>query len=247
MTYPSGQQNPWGQPPGGGHPQQHPYEMAPLAPPPKSNAGWIVVALLLVVGLVGGVGALVLGANSGVSGSAMAASDAMTTTAPTTTTTTTTTKARPSAGAQLSYTEYEGPWNFKLGDVEMTADWSEGRDHTDCAPVEEDGALTALGCQYAVEMLLTAEGGAVKLTQFVLAMSDPAAAEHAADQIEETDLNVRPAGIIDDFETGKWKATSSKEFVVITLATATAAVRTELVQDYLRYRHGDITGAIAFR
>ncbi|MFD3511248.1 hypothetical protein [Nocardia sp. NPDC058666] len=248
MTYPSGQQDPgaWGQPQGYG-PVGYAQEVPPLGPPPKSNAGWIVIALIVVVGLVGGAGLLVWGARDGIAGTAVAASATATPTTKTAPTKTTTGKPTPKAGARLSYADYEGPWNFKMGDVAMTADWVEGRDHSGCAPVEKGGKLTGLGCQYATEMLLTAEGGAVKLKQFVLGMKDAAAAEAAADQIEEKDLNVRPGGIIDDFETGKWKASSSKEFVVITLATATASVDAALVDKYLRYRHTDIAAAIGFR
>ncbi len=243
MTYPQGQQDPWGQQPGG-----YAQEIPPLGPPPpKSNAGWIVIALVVVAGLIVGAG-LLISAGRDVAGTAVAASatgkpsDYTTSRKPTTTT-----KPAPKPAARLSYADYEGPWNFKLGDVEMKADWVEGRDHKDCAPIAKGGKLTGLGCQYATEMLLTAEGGAVKFTQFVLAMKDAAAAETAADQVEEKDLNVRAAGMIDDFATGKWKAGASKEFVVITLVTATSAVEEALVEKYLRYRHGDIVGAIGFR
>ncbi|MFD3706392.1 hypothetical protein ACFWUP_24895 [Nocardia sp. NPDC058658] len=245
MTYPHGQQHPaaWGQPQ---QPAAYAQEIPPLGPPPKkSNAGWIVIVLVLIAGLIVGAGLLV-SAGKSVAGSAVAASA---TGKPSSTTTgkPTTTTSKPKAGARLGYADYEGPWNFKLGDVQMHADWVEGRDHKNCAPVEKGGKLTGFGCQYASELLLTAEGGAVKITQFVLGMKDAAAAESSADKIEEKDLNVRAVGMIDDFETGKWKASSSKEFVVITLVTATAAVDAALVEKYLRYRHGDIVGAIGFR
>ncbi|WP_410871795.1 hypothetical protein [Nocardia sp. A7] len=245
MTYPSGQQDPaaWGQPPA-----TYAQEIAPLGPPPKSNAGWIVIALVVIAGLIVGAG-LLISAGSHVAGTAVAASATGKPSATSTTSAkpTTTTKPKPKAGGRLTYTDYEGPWNFKLGDVEMKADWVEGRDHNDCAPIAKGSKITGLGCQHATEMLLTAEGGAVKFTQFVLAMKDAAAAETAAEQIEEEDLNVRAAGMIDDFATGKWKAGASKEFVVITLVTATGAVEEARVEKYLRYRHGDIVGAIAFR
>ncbi|MFC6011893.1 hypothetical protein [Nocardia lasii] len=247
MTYPSGQQGPggWGQPTY--QPAQYAQEIPPLGPPSKkSNAGWIVVALIAVAGLVAGVGLLVSAGRDGVAGTAVAASPTLTP-ATTSASPTTTTKPKSAAASRFTYTDYEGPWDFQLGDVQMHADWADGRDHASCTPVEKGGKLTDLGCQYSTEMWLTAEAGAVKLTQFVLAMPDAATAETAADKIEEKDLNVRPGGIITDFETGKWKASSSKEFIIVTLVTATAAVEAALVEKYLRYRHGDTAGAIAFR
>lgn len=244
MTYPSGQQDPapWGQPPAA-----YAQEIPPLGPPPpKSNAVWIVIALVVVAGLIVGAG-LLISAGRDVAGTAVAASATGKPSTGSSTSAKPTTTTKPKAGARLSYADYEGPWNFKLGDVEMKADWVEGRDHKDCAPIAKGSKLTGLGCEYATEMLLTAEGGAVKFTQFVLAMKDATAAETAADQVEEKDLNVRAAGMIDDFATGKWKAGASKEFVVITLVTATGAVEEAVVEKYLRYRHGDIVAAIAFR
>ncbi|WP_446223941.1 hypothetical protein ACTWPB_01365 [Nocardia sp. IBHARD005] len=251
MTYPSGQQNPapWGQPGAyGPGPSAYAQEIAPLEPPPKSKAGWLVIALVAIAGLIVGTGLLISVGREGVAGTAVAASanakaPATTSTKPTTTTA----KPRPKPGARLSYADYEGPWNFKMGGVEMHADWVEGRDHDGCAAIEKGGRLTGLGCQYAAEMVLSAEGGGVKITQFVLGMRDAAAAEAAASQIEQKDLNVRPGTVIDDFATGKWKAGAEKEFVVVTLATATSAVDSALVEKYLKYRHTDIIGAILFR
>ncbi|MFC4124198.1 hypothetical protein [Nocardia rhizosphaerae] len=246
MTYPPGGQMPWGQPIQ--HTPPQPQEIPPLGPPPKSNAGWIVVAVVLVVGLLGGAGLLVLGTRDAVPGTAVAASGLVPATTTERTAPTTTTAKKPvSAGAKLSYTEYEGPWDFKLGDVELHADWVEGRDNDSCAPIERDGALTAAGCQYAAELVHSAESGGLRLTQFILAMPDAAAAKSAAADFDQKSLKPRAGTTIDDFATGKFKTGSQDQFVVITLATATSAVDEATVTKYLGYRHSDILGALLFR
>ncbi|KAF0836749.1 hypothetical protein [Nocardia caishijiensis] len=247
MTYPPEQQDPepWGQPSKETAYPQFPQEIPPLAPPPRnSGSAWIVIALVVVAGLVGGTGLLVWAGNDGVAGSAVAASA---TDVPSTRKTTTTEKPPSKAGERLSYTDYEGPWDFKFDNVELHADWVDGRDHTSCAPIENDGKLTQLGCRYAAEMVLSAEGGGIKFTQFILAMPNEAAAEAAADKIEDKDFDLRPGSYIKDFATGKWRAGAQAEFVVITLATATSAVDEATVDKYLRYRHTDIITAILFR
>ncbi|MEV0436043.1 hypothetical protein [Nocardia sp. NPDC050413] len=247
MTYPPQDPAPWGQPSKETAYPQFAQEVPPLAPPPRNSGGaWIVIALVVVAGLVGGTGLLVWAGNNGVDGSAVAASA---TDVPSTRKTTTSTTGKPpsKSGERLSYTDYEGPWDFKFDNVELQADWVDGRDHTSCAPIEHAGKLTELGCQYAAELVLSAEGGSLKFTQFILAMPDKATAEAAADKIEDKDFELRPGSYIKDFATGKWRAGSQAEFVVITLATATSAVDAATVEKYLRYRHTDIITAILFR
>ncbi|MFC9994107.1 hypothetical protein [Nocardia sp. NPDC127526] len=231
-----------------GYPQQPGYPPQP----PKSNTGLIVgIALGVVAVLAVAVGAIVVFARGGDSEQAAVASStttASTSAAPTTTrrTTTTTTKAAP-AGNHFSYTEYSGAWNFKLGDVALQADWVTGQDYTDCAPVEETGKLTSLGCQYSAELVWKAEGGDLMLTQYVLGMGDASKASGAEGQFDDKDIRLNPGSYIADWETGKWRDGSEKEFLVITFATATAAVDTDTVEKYLRYRHQDTIGALIFR
>ncbi|MEU4597753.1 hypothetical protein [Nocardia sp. NPDC023988] len=248
MTYPPQDPAPWGQPSKETAYPPFAQEVPPLAPPPRNSGGaWIVIALVVVAGLVGGTSLLVWAGNSGVAGSAVAASatDVPSTRKPTTTSTTG--KPPSKSGERLSYTDYEGQWDFKFDNVELHADWVDGRDHTSCAPIEHAGKLTELGCQYAAELVLSAEGGGLKFTQFILAMPDKATAAAAADKIEDKDFELRPGSYIKDFATGKWRAGSQAEFVVITLATATSAVDAATVEKYLRYRHTDIITAILFR
>ncbi|WP_157554804.1 hypothetical protein [Nocardia crassostreae] len=236
-----------------GYPQQG-YPQQPGYPPPqprKSNTGMIVgIAVGVVALLAVAVGAIVVFTGGDDSGRTTVASATTTTTssAPTTTrrTTTTTTKAAP-AGGHFSYTEYSGAWNFRLGDVALQADWVTGNDYSDCAPVEETGKLTSLGCQYSAELVWQAEGGALMLTQYVLGMGDAAKASGAEGQFDDKDIRLNPGSYIADWETGKWRDGSEKEFLVITFATATAAVDADTVEKYLRYRHQDTVGALMFR
>lgn len=194
----------------------------PTPPPPKSNTG-------LILGIVFGVVALLV-ISAGIVVVATRDSGSETTAAATTTpglvpaTTARTTAQAPTTSAspgvpgtsgKLSYNDYGGPWNFRFGEVELHADWVDGRDHADCSDIEVGGKLTSLGCSYAAEMVYKAEGGALMLTQFILGMSSTQQATAAPDSYTDEDLKLRPGTYIEDFSVGKWKDDAEKEFVVI--------------------------------
>lgn len=245
-----GQQQPDGPgfPPPPGFPQQPGY------PPqqPKSNTGLIIgVVLGAVVLLAVAVGAIVLvsGGDDATQADATSTTESPTlvpaTSAPPRTTATTS-KAAP-GGSRFSYTEYGKDWNFKLGDVALHATYVTGQDYDSCAPIEKAGKMTGLGCKRASSMAWKAENGGLMLTQLVLTMSDDAKASAAHNQFEDTDLELPDGSYIADFETGKWRDGSQSKFVVVTVATATAAVDEATVSKYLQYRNSDTIGALAFR
>ncbi len=151
------------------------------------------------------------------------------------------------ASGKFSYREQAKDWNFKLGDVQLHADWVEGRDDASCHDIEVNGKLTGLGCQYAAEMVYRSEGGGLMLTQYVLGMADADKARAAIGQYTDEDLEPRPGTYIEDFSVGKWKDDNEKQFLVITLVTTTAAVNEDTASKYLRYLHQDMLGALAFR
>ncbi|MEV0246587.1 hypothetical protein AB0H76_08380 [Nocardia sp. NPDC050712] len=152
-------------------------------------------------------------------------------------------------GDRFSYTEFGmDAWDFKLGTVELHAEWVEGRDYDSCRDVERDAKLTALGCQYASELVYRTENGALMLTQFVLTMPDEhTAAAAAQNKFAGKDLRLRPGAYVANYTLGKWKTEAKKNFVVVTVATATDAVAEATVDKYLRYRHTDTALALTFR
>lgn len=233
----------WGQPAPGGY---------PTPPPPKNNTGLIVGIVFGVIALLVIAGGIVVVATRDSGGDNQAAATSTpalvpATTDARTTTAAPTTSASPGTSGRLSYQEYGHDWNFKAGDVELHADWVEGRDHPSCADIEVGGKLTSLGCQYAAEMVYKAEGGSLMLTQFIVGMSSSEKAAAAPDAYTDDDLKLRPGTYISNFATGKWKDDAEKQFLVITFATATSSVDEDTVKKYLKYRHGDILGALAFR
>ncbi|MFE7742738.1 hypothetical protein [Nocardia sp. NPDC057455] len=268
MTYPSGSgfgggPAEHGKPDQAGHPPDwgsmsppsaypmQAWETPPLPPPPQRATGVIVALAVGVVAVLVAVG-IGVSANSRVQGHAQAAA----TSAEATTRAGSATSTRPAPTApggthpssgRLSYWEYAKDWDFRFDRVELHADWVDGRDHADCHPVEAAGKLTSLGCVYAAELVYRAEGGALMLTQLVLGMADQGRAAAAKDRFTDADLTLRPGTYIKGYATGKWKDGSEKEFVVVTLATATGAVDAPTVEKYLRYRHADTIGALAFR
>ncbi|MEV5837217.1 hypothetical protein [Nocardia sp. NPDC052112] len=253
---------PWGQPVDHpvhqgwgptGYPMAH-SSAPPPGPPPKSKSGVIAAVVLGLVAVLAVVGVgLVVG--TGRARDRPQASDALATVAPATsaphTNTPRTTAPPPGPGqpssGKLTYGDFAGDWNFKFDSVELHADWVEGRDHANCRDFEVDGKLTGLGCEYAAEMVYRAEGGGLRITQFVLAMSTEGQATAALGKFTDADLHLRPGTYIDNFVTGKWRDGTEKEFVVVTVATANAAVATDTVKRYLQYRHADTLGTLAFR
>lgn len=240
---------PPGFPPGAGYGQPQGF---PPPGPPKSKTGLIIgVVVAAIVVLAIGVGGIVLvskGDNSSQAAASSTPQASATTSAPLTTRTgaPTTSKAAP-AGKRFSYTEYGKDWNFKLGAVALQATYVSGRDYDSCAQIEKAGKLTGLGCRAASEMAWKAENGELMLTQLVLTMSDADKAAAASGNYDDTDV-VMPAGsYIADFETGKWIDGDQGTFLVITEATATAAVDEATVNKYLKYRSSDTLGALAFR
>lgn len=273
MSYPYGfgeqppRQDPaaWGQPVGDpahtgwdqtGYPMGYPVAPTPGRPPrpPKSRTGALVavaLGLVAVLTVVSVVLVVIVGRDKG----RPQAADATVTVVPATSaprsatqrpTTTTPRSGQPSSG-KLTYNDFAKDWNFKFDNVELHADWVEGRDHASCRDFEVDGKLTGLGCQYAAELVYRAEGGGLKITQFLIAMSDEGQAAAALGKFSDADLHLRSGTYIDHFVTGKWRDGNEKQFVVVTVATATGAVDVETVKKYLQYRHADTLGALAFR
>ncbi|QIS13334.1 hypothetical protein [Nocardia arthritidis] len=239
-------QQPSDQPQSEGNPA---YQAAPIypAPPRKSYTGALVAVAVLVVAALGvAIGFFAL---SDRNDSDTSAADTTTAAAPTISKPPAITAApgKPSAG-HLSYTEYGNKdWDFKYDDVTLHADWVDGRDYADCHPIEKQGKLTALGCQYAAELVYKAENGGLMLTQFILGMGDEAEAAAAVGKYTDKDLSLRKGTYIEHFTTGKWKDGSRKEFVVVTFATATGAVDPSMVQKYLHYRNADTLAALIWR
>ncbi len=238
----------WEQPGYGGYPPPQ---------PPKNNSGLIVgivfgvIALLVIAGGIAVVATRDSGTENHAGASSTPALVPASTEAGTTSAAPSTsapgTSAKPGTSGHISYQDYGKDWNFKAGDVELHADWVEGRDHPTCSDIEVGGKLTGLGCQYAAEMVYRAEGGSLMLTQFILGMSSADAAEAAPGQYTDADLKLRPGTYVDHFAVGKWKDDAEKEYLVVTFATATTSVDEETAKKYLKYRHGDILGALAFR
>lgn len=150
----------------------------------------------------------------------------------------------------FSYKEYGRDWDFSLDGVNLQASFISGVDHDGCGPVENDGALTKLGCREASEWAQKSLGGKLVTTHVVLTMKSPAAADRAtaADpmRITQESWRLRPVGFLAN-SPGVWKASSAGQFVVLTVVTYDESVPAKKGEKYLRYANGDIRGALLFR
>ncbi|MEC3953197.1 hypothetical protein VMT65_09175 [Nocardia sp. CDC153] len=244
----------YGQP--AGSPQGAGFGQQPGFPPPqqpKSNTGLIVgVAIGAIVVLAVAVGAILLVSKKSDSSSQADATTttttAVTTSAPATTRTTapTTSKAAP-AGRGFSYTEYGKDWNFKFNDVALQATYVTGKDYDTCAPIEDAGKLTSMGCKAASLMAWKSENGGLMLTQLVLTMTDADKARSAVDLFKDEDLVLPKGTYIADFDTGKWVDGNQSTFLVVTEVTTTSAVDEATADKYMHYRQTDTVAALGFR
>ncbi|AYF78299.1 hypothetical protein D7D52_35755 [Nocardia yunnanensis] len=233
-----------------GYGQQPGYGQPGFPPPRKSNTGLIIgIVLGAVVLLAIAAGAIVLVAKKDDSAQVAATTTtAAQLTAPATTRkgAPTTSKAAP-AGKRFSYTEYGKDWDYKFGGVALQAKYVSGRDYDTCAPIEDAGKLTGLGCKYASEMAWKSENGGLMLTQLVLTMADVDKAASAVDSFDDQDLVLPDGSYIADFEVGKWMNGEQGTFLVVTEVTTTAAVDEPTAEKYLENRHNDTVGALGFR
>ncbi|MFZ2510044.1 MAG: hypothetical protein WAW85_02990 [Gordonia sp. (in: high G+C Gram-positive bacteria)] len=223
----------------------------PPQPPKKSNPALKVTLGVVAVAVVAALVATIVYFASREKGDDTQAAGVTT---PNSTSATTTisssapsTSTSSSAGGKFTYTEFDGNWNFRLGDVALTAEWVKGADYNDCASFEEANKLTSLGCQYGSELVWKTENGNLFLTQYIMTMTDAGAASAAIGQFTDDDMKLAPGSYISGFETGKWKDSAEKSFLVVTIATATAGVSADTVSEYLKYRHSDSVGALTFR
>lgn len=219
-------------------------------PPPRRNntaliAGGVAGVVVLVVIAVALV--VVLNRHSGDDTSASPSSPSLVSATSSSSTTTTTTSSAGPSGGRFSYTEYSHDWNFTLGAVHLHADWVEGRDHSSCSDIENNGKLTGLGCQYAAEMVYKAENGGVMLTQYVLGTTGSEDSRKLATQYADDDLKMRPGSYIAHFAVGKWQTKSQGNFVVLTVVTATSAVTEDTASKFMHYMEADMASALLFR
>jgi len=150
------------------------------------------------------------------------------------------------SGDRLSYTEYAHDWDFAFDGVELSATYQNGWDYEDCSAVETEGALTALGCEYAFEVTHRAEDDQLYLTTLVLSMPDETTATQVAKDkaIVDGDFALQSESSLSDYSYGKWRTNSGSHFVVLTICTATDQVSEEKADEYLDNRAWDIAAAL---
>jgi len=251
------------------------------SPPPKKKAWGIIIALVVALVVLGGIGGTaLLFAGDGddetlsdetitaPSGDASedaeasgetdaptdaptdeptdAATDAATPTAPSEPSEPPATSAAP-AGAKLTSAEYQDDWNFRLGDRHEYASHIKGWDYSTCGPVEKNGRLTRLGCQYAVEVTYKALDSRLQLTNIFLAMPTEAKATKAASALTNDHFKIRSEAMIDDFTYGQWKSMVSTTFVVLTIVTAHDGVTRAQGERYLDDANSDFSAALIWR
>ncbi len=243
----------YGGPPGGGFPP--PGYGVPGGPPlPKSSNAPLITAISLGVVLMLGLATLVwfvVNRQNAATPVADASSEpsASASASPSPSPSPSASPSGTPPDERLSYTDYDEDWNFRLGGVQMSANYVDGWDHDTCEEFDANGTLTDLGCEYGVELAYEAEKGKLRFAHLILAMPDTDAAREAAEDgaMDDDDFSLNSKGYFSSFKYGKWASGNGGAFTVITVCTAKKSVGKKKADDYLHYAHTDMTGALTFR
>ncbi|GAA5142810.1 hypothetical protein GCM10023340_06940 [Nocardioides marinquilinus] len=155
--------------------------------------------------------------------------------------------ADPPAVEPFSFTEYGDDWRFRLGDVQLRADFVRGWDYPSCAPAEKGSALTDLGCVRASEWTYRALDGDLALTQVVYTMRDERAATRLIKRelISEDSWQVKRASTLPG-RAGSWRANTTGVYVLLTVETHESSVPLKRAASFVNYGNADILGALRF-
>ncbi|HIV57018.1 MAG TPA: hypothetical protein H9902_03585 [Candidatus Stackebrandtia faecavium] len=137
-------------------------------------------------------------------------------------------------------------WNFKIGDVSLSAEKVDGWNYDDCTEIEKDGALTDLGCKEAIEIAYEAEDGEMKLDLVLMVMEDESSASALESDFDDSMYSPQKAGFIADFDFGKFRIGNESNIGVLTMGTATSAVDEADADEYLSYMFTDHKSALLF-
>lgn len=237
--------------PPGYPPQQPPYGGPGFPPPqqPGSKAPLIVALALVAVLLIGGMGTVVFltVSNEGEPQAAPPSASASPSESPSPSPSPTPSPTETEEGDRVSADEYDKDWDFRLGDVKLSADHVEGWDYDDCTEFERNDALTDAGCDYGVEVTYKAEGGKVRVSNLFLVMTDQDASEQVNKDLDDEDFRLHKESYLKDFSYGKWKRKFNGRYVVITICTAAKSVSEEKAGRYLHYMNADMSAAFSFR
>ncbi|MFS3130107.1 hypothetical protein ACLM5J_17025 [Nocardioides sp. Bht2] len=144
--------------------------------------------------------------------------------------------------------DYEDDWDFRYQEHVYKASQVVSRDYDTCAGVEKDGALTKLGCEYAVSATFINTRDKVKITHYFLVFPSEQKAKAAAKEkvLSDKMFNFAADALYDDYKTGAWIADQSRSAVVFTVASAPAGVKEDLISRYMRWANTDYSNALLF-
>lgn len=147
---------------------------------------------------------------------------------------------------RLRASEFPGDWDFRFGDVALSASYVSSHDYRTCDEVAGERLLDQ-GCQYAVRWTYKARGGHLMLTVLMYAMGSGADAKAAASSFRSSDVHLPSEGLLPSYAHSKTYASGSADFLVLTVVTTTPGVPDDVATKYLRYANTDFGSALLFR
>ncbi|MBF8189392.1 hypothetical protein ITP53_27390 [Nonomuraea sp. K274] len=135
------------------------------------------------------------------------------------------TSNRTEPGSPLAHTEFKD-WNFGLGDVKFDAKKVGGWTYDSCDPVDGEGVLADNECESAVQVAYSADDGAIKAAQIMMSFPSEQTAKTTASRLAKLTSDAvlwRQSTTHSTYAYGKIRSGSAKNYVVVTVVTATKA------------------------
>lgn len=144
--------------------------------------------------------------------------------------------------------DYEGDWDFRYEEHVYKASQVVSRDYDTCAGVEKGGALTKLGCEYAVSATFVNTRDKVKFTHYFLVFPTEKEAKAAGKEKVITDdlFTFADDALYESYTTGAWITNQVGKAVVFTVASAPKGVKEDLMTRYMRWANTDYSNALLF-
>lgn len=124
-------------------------------------------------------------------------------------------------------------WEADVGNETVSATTEASQGYEDCSTVEHENALTALGCDQALDARYTAEDGDITIDLVVLRMSDHAEALSASTELDLDDFQFGHGRNVPEKDREMFIVDTSDVFIVAFFFQMNTDLEPEITEPYL--------------